>query len=218
MAAAFTDPAGTRPDHKPKPSSSAPCSSTNFSHTQSLSQGCGFKEKSESQTNTTVPQCHVQRGPYASSPSPPHLPITTPSKINRFTITQLFNRSKMSHSYGKSQPAPRPVPPPRAPQKDCGSVAVSRVTFCIPAIQRDSANLYHLFSFPCFGLGRPKMPWHGTDPSGERWGLQPPPRHHQARLAAMLMRRRTAAPSNGHCGTKLTVHLLLAADAGESGL
>lgn len=28
----------------------------------------------------------------------------------------------------------------------------------------------------------------------------------------------TAAPGNGHCSTKLTVHLLLAADAAESGL
>lgn len=63
-----------------------------------------------------------------------------------------------------------------------------------------------------------KIPWYCMDPSSEQWGLQPPPRHHQARLAAMLMHCDSAAWSNGHCSTKLTVHLLLAADAGESGL
>lgn len=64
-------------------------------------------------------------------------------------------------------------------------------------------------------LDSEKTPWRGTDPSSERWGFQVPPRHHRARLAAALMPRHTAAWSNGHCGTKLTVHLLLAADAGE---
>lgn len=67
-------------------------------------------------------------------------------------------------------------------------------------------------------LGSQKMPWHRMDPSSEQWGLQPPPWFHQARLAAMLMHRHTAVWSNGHCSTKLTVHLLLTADAGESGL
>lgn len=83
-----------------------------------------------------------------------HLPITTPSKIKSFIITQLFNRSKTSYSYGKKQPAPWPVPPSCAPQKGCESVTVSRATFCIPAAQRDSANLCHLFCFPRFGLRR----------------------------------------------------------------
>lgn len=68
------------------------------------------------------------------------------------------------------------------------------------------------------GSQKKNPPWHRMDPSSKQRGLQAPPRHHQARLAAMLMRRHTAAWSNGHCGTKLTVHLLLAADAGESGL
>lgn len=81
-----------------------------------------------------------------------HSPTITPSKINRFIITQLFDWSKTSYSYGKNQPAPWPMPPARAPQKGRGSVAISRVAVLIPAVQRDSANLYHLFCFPRFGL------------------------------------------------------------------
>lgn len=96
--------------------------------------------------------------------------------------------------------------------------------FLHPSHSHGSANLHHLL---CFSTLWPRLlrtsvvqkpPWHLVDPSSEQWGLQPPPRHHQARLAAMLMHCDSAARSNGHCSTKLTVHLLLTADAGESGL
>lgn len=114
---------------------------------------------------------------------------------------------------------------PTLHRRAAGLSPFSRVAFCIPAVQRDSANLYHLFCFPRFGLRRTALgsqrgkkknavAWHGSFQRAMGFTAS----HRQARLAAMLMRRRTAARSNGHCSTKLTVHLLLAADAGESGL
>lgn len=140
----------------------------------------------------------------------PHLPIATPSKINRFMVTPSFHRSK---THGKTQPAPWPAPPPHAPQTGCGSVTISRAPFCISTFQHNSANLYHLF---CFGLHRHSreraLAWRGS-----LWVLQlrGGTGGHSCPAAAAS---HTAAPGNGHCSTKLTVHLLLAADAAESGL
>lgn len=149
----------------------------------------------------------------------PLLSNSTIPKINRFLSAQLLNLTERSCSYGTN--------------------TLHRSQHHCPALNRKAAALSPLLaSKPLAWLCQPpppallstlwprllqpsvtqKPPWHLVDPSSKQWALQPSPRHHQARLAAMLMHCDSAARSNGHCSTKLTVHLLLAADAGESGL
>lgn len=230
-SAAFTRPTGMEPDRKAKAQLLHPLQLTLHhlqSHTSSKPTDLGSSRSLRPKLTQPCPNIRSRRDPTpAYQERTPHLPMTTPSKINRFITTQLFNLSKTSCPYGKNPTCT--VASATIPRSTEGL----RVCHCFPeslsASQPFNATLptsTTCSAFPALASAvqpsvvkeekKPKnaVAWHGSFQRAMGFTAS----HRQARLAAMLMRRRTAARSNGHCSTKLTVHLLLAADAGESGL
>lgn len=86
----------------PPPSAAPPTDSNSESHTICKPMDLGSSRSSSPKLTQLCPNIMSRGDPMpAYQERTPHLPITTPSKTNRFIITQSFYLSKTSYSYGE---------------------------------------------------------------------------------------------------------------------
>lgn len=131
----YRDGARSQSQSPTPPPSAAHAAPASESHASSKPTDLGSSRSLRPKLTQPCPNIRSRSDPTpAYQERTPHLPMTTPSKINRFITTQLFNLSKTSCPYGKkTQPTPWPVPPSHAPQKGCGSVTVFQSRFLHPS-------------------------------------------------------------------------------------
>lgn len=187
MPAALTHPAGTEPDCKSKSNSSI-----TFRVPRNLpANGFGFKQKLEAQTSTTVPRSHVQKGSYASLPREDmpfaHHYSLQNKKLYHHTVVQSVQDELLLRKKPTCTMASATV---LALHRKAANLSLfQEPLFASQPLSATLPTSATCSAFPALASAAAALGSQKTAPSSEPRGLQPPRRHHQARLAAMLMHR-----------------------------